>query len=65
MNQIYQIYQIYHDLYQTDQIDHDLDHLDFNLPLVRCCAGICKIVQIQPRKHILDNAGYTAPIGAT
>ena len=38
---------------------YDLDHLDPNLPWRRLCR-IC-VVQIQPRKHVLDHAGYTAP----
>ena len=44
---------------QTDQIDHDLDHLDLNCRYEMLCR-IC-VVQIQPRKHALDRAGYTAP----
>ena len=42
------------------QIDHDLDHLDHLYLTCRYeMCGIC-IVQIQPRKHVLDHAGYTA-----
>ena len=44
---------------RTDQIDHDLDHQDPNL---QCrYAMLCRIciVQIQPRKHVLDHADYT------
>ena len=55
-----------HDL---DQIDHNLDHIDHDLdqidqidyldPIMRLCR--CCIIQIQPRKYVIDHADYTAP----
>ena len=44
---------------RTNQIDHDLDHLDLTFR----CEVLCRIciVQIQPRKHALGNADYMAP----
>ena len=43
-----------------DQIDHDLDHLDPNLPLLDVVQDICT-VQIQPRKPVVFHADYAAP----
>ena len=46
---------------RTDQIDHALYHLDPSWPLQDVVQDLC-IVQIQPRKYLLDHAGYSAPI---
>ena len=46
---------------QTDQIDHDLlDHLYILTCRNEMLCRIC-IVQIQPRKYVLDHADYEAP----
>ena len=42
------------------QIDHDLHHLDAIPAFCEMLCGIC-MVQIQPRKHVLDHEGCTAP----
>ena len=57
--------QIDHDLdhlapHLPDQIDHALDHLAPHLPFERLCR-IC-IMQIQPRKRVLNHADYTGPM---
>ena len=62
IDEIVQTDQIDHDLDQidqTDQIDHDLDRLG---PEMLC--KIC-LVQIKPRKHVVDHPDYTAPPPAT
>ena len=41
------------------QADHDSDKLDPDPVVVRCCTRIY-VVQIQPRKVVLDHADYTA-----
>ena len=46
---------------QIDQIDHDpVDHLDPE-PAVMSMLRSIRTIQIQPRKHALDHAGWTAP----
>ena len=42
----------------TSRTDHDLDHLDANLPL-RCAVRIC-IVQIHYKEHVVDDSDYAA-----
>ena len=44
---------------RIDWTDHDLNNSDPNLPNERLCR-VC-IVQMQPRKHVLDYADHTAP----
>ena len=41
--------------------DHDLDHLNLDLSWWVVQDLICCVVHIQPRKHVLDRAEYTAP----
>ena len=55
----YCIVQLLHTSDRSDQIDHDLYDLYPNLTL-RGVRRIC-IVQILPRKEVLDHAEYTAP----
>ena len=41
-------------------VSHDVDHVDPNLPGYEPLCRIC-IVQAQPRKHVLHDAGFTTP----
>ena len=46
-------------MFSTRRTDHDLDHLDPNLPF---CDAVHDLHITNPtRKHALDNADYTAP----
>ena len=44
---------------QIDQIDHDPDHLDPNLPLTR--DTVQELYSTDPTKHVLDHAGDAVP----
>ena len=49
--------------YEIYQIDHDLDHLVPRSPLREGVNDLHQsVVQIQPRKHVLDYADYTRAI---
>ena len=47
--------------FHTSDRSWSTDHLYPSLAVTKYCAGYVYVVHLQPRKHVLDRADFTAP----